>query len=123
MTGAGYKIVLFVIDKTLGFQRSRGSISLTDFEKATALSRQRVKTAIKQAKNMCIITAERNGTRKTIYALNSDIEKWQTRKPNHPSELGNQITPDWASKSPQARKLDTPRNSFPRILYLEVTNL
>lgn len=103
LTSAGYKVVLFVIHKTLGFQRTRAGISLSEFEEATGISQQSVKKAIKQTENMKIITAVRNGTRKTIYALNGNIEKWQNRK-----SLGNQITPDLATKSPKARQLATP---------------
>ncbi len=37
LTGAGYKIVLTIIDRTIGFQRLKASISLTDFGKGAGL--------------------------------------------------------------------------------------
>ena len=108
LTGAGYQIVLTVIDKTLGFQKEKAPISLTYFGKLTGLSRQSVRLAIKQAEDRRIIIAERNSTRPTIYALNLDSWEWLTGKLNHPSldskQLGNQITPDWETESPQTRK-------------------
>ena len=108
LTGAGYQIVLTVMDKTLGFQKEKATISLTHFERITGLSRQSVRLAIKQAEDRRIITAERNSTRPTTYALNLRSSEWLTGKVNHPSlesnQLGNQITPDWETKSPQTRK-------------------
>ena len=107
LSGAGYQIVLTVIDKTLGFQKEEAKIPLTYFEKATRLSRQSGRLAIKQAEARRIITVERNSTRPTKYGLNN-YGQWLTRKRNHPNKLDNEITPDWESKSPQARKLATP---------------
>lgn len=102
-----------IIDRTLGFRKGSGykekaSISLAYFEQETGLSRQSVRLAIKQAEKRRIIIVERDSTRPSIYALNKDTSAWLTRKQNHPSELGNKITPDWETKSPQTRKLATP---------------
>ena len=94
LTGAGYQIVLAVIDRTIGFHRDKASISLTDFQKLTHLSRQSVRLAIKQLETMNIIYVERDGTRKTIYGLKDEGE-WLTRKSNHPR---------LETKSPQTRK-------------------
>jgi len=109
LSGAGYQVVLTIIDRTLGFrkgseQKEKAKIPLTYFTQVTGLSRQSVRLAIKQAKARRIITAERNSTRPTIYALNLDTEAWVTRQQNRPSKLGNQTTPYRVTKSPQARK-------------------
>lgn len=94
LTGAGYQIVLAVIDKTLGFHRESARISLTDFQTITGLSRQSVRIGIKQDETRNIIYAERDGTRKTIYGL-KDVREWLTGKLNHPR---------LETKSPQTRK-------------------
>jgi len=109
LSGSGYQVVLTIIDRTLGFRKGSGykekaSISLSYFEQKTGLSRRSVCLAIKQAEKRHIITVERDRTRKSIYALNMDTSQWLTRKLNHPSELGNKITPDWETKSPYTRK-------------------
>ena len=99
LSGAGYQVVLTIIDRTLGYRKGSGykekaSIPLTYFEKVTGLSRQSVRLAIKQAKEKHIIAGERDITRVSTYALNLDVREWLTRKHNHPSKLGNKITPN-----------------------------
>ncbi|HUW45597.1 MAG TPA: replication protein [Dehalococcoidia bacterium] len=103
MSGAAFRIVLAVIDRTLGFQEAEAKIPLSHFQKVTGLSRQSVQLAVKQAEAKNLITAQRDSTRPTIYALN-DYRGWLTGQQNHPSELGNRITPDWATESPQTRQ-------------------
>ena len=110
LSGAGYQVVLTIIDRTLGFRKGSGykekaGIPLTYFKQVTGLSRQSVRLAVKQAEKRRIIIVERDSTRASIYALNPNTEEWLTRKQNHPSELGNNITQDWETKSPQTRKL------------------
>ena len=109
LSGAGYQVVLTIIDLTLGYRkgseyRQWAKIPLTRFEQATGLSRQSVRLGVRQAEGRYIIKAERNSTRPTKYALNPNIGEWVTRKQNHHSELDNGITPDWETKSPQTRK-------------------
>jgi phage replication O-like protein O len=124
LTGAGYQIVLTVIDRTLGFRKGaeykeKAPISLTYFEQVTGLSRQSVRLAIKQVEKRRIIIVERDSTRKTIYTLNKDTSTWVTRKLNHPSELGNQITPNWETKSPYTRKLALASSMRTKEIYKE----
>jgi phage replication O-like protein O len=116
LTGACYQVVLTVIDKTLGYRNKSGykekaSISLSDFERVTGLSRQSVCRAIKQARDRRIIIVQKNGTRPAMYTLNPDIRGWLTRQVNHPSRLDNQITPDWSTKSRQTSQHATPRTT------------
>ena len=112
MSGAAFRIVLAVIDKTLGFQEEKAKISLSHFQKVTGLSRQSVRLAVKQAEAKNLITAQRDSTRPTIYALN-DWREWLTRQQNHPSELGNKITLDWETLSPQLGKQNHPSTRKP----------
>jgi phage replication O-like protein O len=107
LTASGYQVLLKVIDETIGFHREEAKIPLTRFQKATGLSRQSVRSAIKQAEERCIIQVQRDSTRPSVYAL-KDHREWLTRQRNHPSKLGNEITPDWETKSPQTRKLAMP---------------
>jgi phage replication O-like protein O len=107
LTGSGYQVLLKVIDETIGFHRKEAKISLTRFQQATGLSRQSVRLAIKETEERLIIQAQRDSTRPTVYSV-GDQREWLARKRNHPTKLGNQITPDWETKSPQARKLAMP---------------
>ena len=113
LTGAGYQVILKVIDETNGFQRKEAKIPLTRFQRDTGLSRQSVRKAIKQAEERRIIRVERNGTRPSVYGL-CDPSEWLTSKPNHPSKLGNDITLNWATKSPQTRKPLEPATTMPK---------
>lgn len=112
-SGATLRIVLTVIDRTLGFQEKEARISLSHFQKVTGLSRQSVQLAIKQAKRKNLIKAQKDGTKPTIYALN-DPGEWQTRQGNHPSKLGKEIIPDWATKSSQTRQLASLGTTMPK---------
>ena len=113
VSGATLRIVLTVIDRTLGFQEKEAKISLSHFQRVTGLSRQSVQLATKQAEDKNLIKAQRDGTRPTIYALN-DPGEWQTRQGNHPSKLGKEIIPDWATKSSQTRQLASLGTTMPK---------
>lgn len=113
ISGAAFRIVLAIIDKTLGFQKQEAQISLSHFQKVTGLSRQSVRLAIRQAEREGLIRVQRESTKPTIYAMNSYVE-WSTRQQNHPSELGNKITPDWETKSPQTRKPTSLGTTMPK---------
>jgi phage replication O-like protein O len=110
LTGAGYQVVLTVIDKTIGFHKEEAKITLKCFQEAAGLSRQSVLKAIKQAEERKIVSVKRNGTRPSVYALNPN-EQWLARQRNHPSKLGNEINPNWATKSPQTRQPTKPRTT------------
>jgi DNA-binding transcriptional regulator GbsR (MarR family) len=109
LTGAGYQIALTIVDRTMGFRKGSkykeySPIAMTYFENETGLSHQSVRLAIKELEKRRIITVKRNSTRKAIYGLNIDTSMWEIRKLNHPNSLGNQITPNWETKSPQTRQ-------------------
>jgi len=121
ISGAAFRIVLAIIDKTLGFQKQEAKISLSHFQNVTGLSRQSVRLAVKQAEKQRLIRVQRDSTRPTIYALNGCAE-WLTRQQNHPRELGrgitlalgNEITPDRETESPQTRKLASLETTMPK---------
>lgn len=94
LSGSVYKIVLVVIDRTLGFQKEKSKISLSYFAQATKLSRKTVRQAIWQAESRHMIAAQRDSTRTTIYALNDHTE-WQTKgnRSDDPAELECEMPP------------------------------
>jgi phage replication O-like protein O len=112
VSGAAFRIVLAVIDKTLGFQKQEAPISLSHFQKVTGLSRQSVRLAVRQAENARLVTVQRQSTKPSVYVLNG-CDEWVTGKQNHPSELGKEITPDRERKSPQLGKGNHPRARKP----------
>ena len=80
LTGAGYGVVLTVIDRTIGFKQIEANIPLSYFQRTTGLSRRGIVKAIKQAKGRRIIQVTKNGTRPTSYALNPP-DRWLTGEP------------------------------------------
>ena len=119
LTGSGYQIVLVVIDKTLGFQKERATITLTHFEKVTGLSRRGVAKAIRKAEDRRIITVWRDSTRKTVYALNPDPLEWLTSEPEFPSRLVNRSSPDLVTRVPQTRELPLPTTTVIKEIFKE----
>lgn len=121
VSGAAFRVVLAIIDKTLGFQREEAEISLSHLQKVTGLSRQSVRLAVKQAENERLIKVQRQSTKPNVYALNGCAE-WATSQQNHPSklgreitpEVGNGITPDRETKSPQTRKPASLETTMPK---------
>lgn len=105
LLGSVYQVILVVIDRTLGFQREKAAISLTDFEEATRLSRRGVTKAVNKAEAARIIMVERNSTRETTYALNRDPRTWLTSEPQFPSGLVNHSSLDWGTSVPKTREL------------------
>ena len=118
LTGAGYQVLLKVIDETNGFQRKEAKIPLTRFQRDTGLSKQSILNAIKQAEERHIIRVERNATKPSIYSLNDPYE-WLTGKPNHPSKLVNDITLNWSTKSHQTSKPVEPATTMPKETFKE----
>ena len=110
LTGAGYQVILKVIDETKGFQRKEAKIPLSRFQRDTGLSRQSILKGIKHAEERHIIKVERDATKPCVYGLNNPCE-WLASQPNHPNKLVNDITLNWATKSPQTRKPLEPRTA------------
>lgn len=72
LLGSEFQVVCFVIRKTYGYQKKGDKISLTQFEKATSLSRP---TIVKSLKNLVfrkILLRSEN----LIYSFNKDYDKW-----------------------------------------------
>ena len=77
LLGSEYQIIFFIIRKTYGFQKKIDRISLTQFEKATGLSRP---TVVKTIKNLLI----RNMLVKTPlleYGINKHWDLWVVKTP------------------------------------------
>lgn len=105
--------------------KRQAPISLGYFQKATGLSRQSVLKGIKEIEaRRIILPPKRRSTKKTIYGLNPNPEEWLPSEKNYHRVngrnlvstlhresaafyplthtdvmLGNQIIPDWATKS------------------------
>lgn len=71
LLGSEYQIVLWIIRQTYGFQKKEDVISLSQFQKATSLTRSTVIKSIKNLLHKKIIT--KNGSR---FMFNKDWEKW-----------------------------------------------
>ncbi len=98
LSGSEYKILLTIIDRTLGFQRESQKISLSDFQAMTGLSRQGVCNALRQATSKGIIATQKSRGKTTVYALIKDYDKWTTSQPEFTSELVNQSLPNQSTR-------------------------
>lgn len=95
LPGGVYQVVLTVIDGTLGFQREKAAISLSNFQRRTRLSRQGVVNAIKYAKDKNIIKSEKINGKTTKYALDRDciVKSALLDQSNRVDQAGQATTP------------------------------
>lgn len=71
INGSEYRITLFVIRKTYGFNKTKDRISLSQFEKGTKMNRKQAIETIKSLVGKSILLKE-NG----VYRLNKNWEQW-----------------------------------------------
>lgn len=98
LSGSEYKILLTIIDRTLGFQRESQKISLSEFQAMTRLSRQGVCNALRQATNKGIVATQKSRGKKTVYALVQDYDRWTTSQSEFTSELVNKSLPNQSTE-------------------------
>jgi len=72
LLGSELSVLLFIIRKTYGYQKKEDWISLTQFEKATNLSRPTVVKTLKNLVNRGLLVK----TAKLAYSFEKDHEKW-----------------------------------------------
>jgi hypothetical protein len=108
LTRACYKVILVVIDFTLGYnQRTEAEISLSTFSGHTGLSRPAVIQALRQlqANNMiCLLKKGVNTHNSSLYALNIDFETWVTSKVHLTSSSKACLTSSNAKTLPDSSK-------------------
>ena len=81
-TGAEYKIILAVIDKTWGYNKTDAAISVKDFSKMTNLSSRMVKYSLKHLKSIRVLyssplkTRVQAGSPLNEYAVNKHYDTW-----------------------------------------------
>lgn len=105
LTRAEYKVVLAVIDETLGFQRREAEISLSIFTQKTGVSRPAVIQAIKSLMALNVIDMILPGTRQktaNVYVLNVP-EVW-TGKAHFTSDDNSLVKPLVTSTLPVERQ-------------------
>lgn len=76
LLGAEYSVLFFVLRKTYGYQKKEDSISLTQFEKATGLSRP---TVVKTLKNLIasgLLVNARLPSSISSFRFNKDYDSW-----------------------------------------------
>lgn len=79
MCGNEWQIVCVILRKTNGWQKKSDTISLTQFEKATGLSRPAVCIAIKKLVAKNVLVAKQLLHRKE-YEINTDVLSWTSSK-------------------------------------------
>ncbi len=76
LSGGEYKVALFILDQTIGWDRESHLISLSQYIRATFLSKQAILDAIYNLERKRIICTERNGTKGTAYLFNQHYDMW-----------------------------------------------
>lgn len=99
LTGSEWAVIMVVIDKTYGFGKLSDQISLTQFQKATGISRQGIMKAIKSLGNQRCLVGN-HSCLPTEYLFNKHYDTWIAgRQPQLPIgnqsvlEVGNQSVP------------------------------
>lgn len=82
-TGAEYKIILVIIDKTWGFGKNDDSISINQFAKMTNLSERTVQRSLKKLNQLRVVYLSPFGRRVTTgsplnrYSFNKHYDTWR----------------------------------------------
>ena len=84
LSASQYKICLFIIDKTWGFNKAFDTISATQFQKATGLSERMVRKvtrSLKERRLICYEPSERvnSGSPFNQYLFNKHYDTWVVR--------------------------------------------
>lgn len=80
LSSAEIKIAVFVLRKTLGYNKVVDEISYSQFIRATKLSRQTVATSLKNLQLVKIIRLVKRGSSvssSNLWEVNTDVDKWQ----------------------------------------------
>jgi len=72
LLGSEYSVILHILRKTYGFQKKKDKVSLTQFEKATGLSRPTVVKTLKNLVSKKILVK----TALLEYSIEKDWERW-----------------------------------------------
>lgn len=75
INGSEYRVILFVLRKTYGFQKKKDRISLTQFQKGTGMNRAHAVRIIKSLVDKRILVKE-----KGVYLFNKNWEDWVVHK-------------------------------------------
>ena len=75
INGSEYRILLFVVRKTYGFQKKSDRVSLSQFQLATNMKRNHVVTTIAELVHKRVLLKE-----KSVYMLNKNWEEWLVHK-------------------------------------------
>lgn len=80
LSGSEFRIVLFVIRKTYGFNKKEDSISLSQFQKGTCLTRTTISHSLQNLVNMAILVKTAIPYQATFYKFNKYAESWRVVK-------------------------------------------
>ena len=90
ISGNEFRILLFIIRKTYGYNRRSAEISLSEIAEAVGLKACHVSTSIKNlSKNHVIVVSERNGNKPRTLQLQKDYSLWCMCYENRNSKNGN----------------------------------
>lgn len=105
--GQATQLVLFIIRRTIGWNKKRDKISLSQIQKATGIPKHKIIEIRKKLVNMNIITITQEGNAKTLtYGFNSHYKLWKPLpKKVTITQEGNGITQE--GKKPLPKKVPT----------------
>lgn len=86
ISGCEYRAVIFVLRKTYGFKKKKDVIPLSQFQKATGMSRRLVVTTLKSLVLKRVLEKEKNS-----YSFNKNWETWVVSKRAPSVQLGTKV--------------------------------
>ena len=76
INGEAMQVLMFIIEKTYGFQKKEDIISISQFEKATGIQKPHIIRAIKKLVSINIVAQKGNGVIPS-YCIQKNYEKWK----------------------------------------------
>lgn len=95
MSGAVLQVVLYVIDRSWGYQSLEATLGYSQICKATGLSKRAVINAVQQAEKAHLIVVNHGDTRTmtaNTYLFNKYYDTWVTSEVSNTSEVNNTRT-------------------------------
>jgi len=91
-----FRVLLYIIRRTYGFNKKKEQITLAQFSRATGIRRQHIHRSLKKLESRKIIVISTNSKNRATYRFQKNYEKWET--------LPKQATSLLKTNSPNIKK-------------------
>ena len=96
LTGSQLSIILYIWRKTWGYGKKEDAISISQFVKATGLSRRGIQSTVRELRKLRIIYFKQsgplqNGSPLNVYLFNKHWDMWVVRPPHKPAPVQKKV--------------------------------